>query len=341
MTIYDIARKTGFSVATVSRTINGGPVKDSTKKLIEKTIEEMKYVPSANAKSAVAQLPGTIAVVVPDITNPFFAGIIDGITRELNTKQYNTLLFNTEYNLEIQYQVLERILKEKVKGVILCPLVENDERAISIIGKLEKSNIPVVFVDRAINGYDNYNGVFADDYHGSYRAVSWFVEHGHKRIGIIRGPQNSWPGRERFKGYAMALVDNGISVEEELIHDSTFLLDGTSYEATKEMMKMADPPTAIFSSSNQMTVECLKCLLDMGLKAGEDVALIGLDTVDALDYLNMNISVVERPIKQICVEAVKLLENSIETLEVPFEKKMNIFLDTKLILKGSEMCNKV
>ena len=338
MNIYDIAKRANVSVATVSRVINKtGPVKESTRKRVEKAIRDMHYTPSSIARSLSIKSTDNIGIIVPDIFNPFYARVLAGITEVVRTTGHNIFLFNAEENAERLHQILQAVKGENLKGIILNPIFNQDEKALQLTKEIERQGVPIVLLDRDIYGF-NSNGVYSDDFGGAYEAVSHLISIGHCRIAIFRGPLNSRPGNERFQGYIKALQDNGITPEPELMRDYDFMRNGLVYEQTEKLMKRKKRPTAIFTSNNNGTLECMKSLLDMGLAIGHDVGMIGFDDIDTLHYTNIALSVVDRHVEQMGAEAVDLLYKCIDNKGVKAKKQV-IMIDTELVLRGSEKCD--
>ncbi len=340
MNIYDIAKKANVSVATVSRVINqSGPVRESTRKKVEKAIAEMHYTPSAIARSLSSRQTNNIGIIVPDIFNPFYARVLTGITRVTRDIGYNTFFFNAEENIERLHQILDALKGQNLNGIILNPVLDQDEKTVRLMKELEAMNVAIVLLDRDLRGM-NCNGVFSDDFGGAYAAVEHLIRIGHRRIGIFRGPQQSRPGYERFMGYVQALRDNGIQVEEELIGEYDFMLNGHVYEQTKRILRKKNPPTALFTSNNYGTLECMKSLLDMDLCIGKDIGLIGFDDIDTLHYANRSISAVDRDVERMGAKAMTLLQYCIAEKAEEVEKQ-KIVIDTHLVLRGSEKCDMI
>ena len=336
MNIYDIAKEANVSVATVSRVINqSDSVSNSTREIVEKVIEDMHYMPNANARRLSGHETEVIGVIFPDISNPFYSRILSGLSRIINKYNYTAMLFNAEENPERLHQILKTIQKERLRGMILNPIWNQDEETVRLVQEIQKNGIPVVLLDRDMQEI-NVNGVYSDDFGGAYSAVSHLIEIGHRRISALHGPLSSRPGYERLNGYLKALKDNGIEPDNEIIHECNYALDGTTYEITKKMMKQKQPPTAIFTGNNSVTLECIKGLMDTDHKIGKDIGLIGFDDIDILHYTNFQLSVVDRQVERMGAEAMALLHLCISK---DTKTKHIIIMDTELILRGSEKCD--
>ena len=254
MNIYDIAKKANVSPATVSRVLNGNQsVREKTRKKVQQIIDESNYVPNSLARSLSVGDIRNIAFLAPDIENSFFSKILHGLSDTASQYDYNVFMYGTNDDLEVEHRMLEGIRKEMVKGVVLIPVTDNDEKTIELLKELEKNQIPVVLLDRDIRG-ENFDGVYSDDCQGAKDAVNCLIEEGHKKIAIVTGDENTRPGRERLKGYRKALKEAGIEEKPEYIVNGHFK-ENMSYKVCQKLMELPDPPTAIFSSNNLTTLE--------------------------------------------------------------------------------------
>ena len=225
------------------------------------------------------------------------------------------------------------IKKQGVAGLIITPESHDEDHNAKLLMDMEKSGIPVVFVDRDAK-YQDFDAVLLDNIKGSFDAVNALLDEGHERIAIIAGPEFYKSGKERLNGYKTALEKRGIPIEKELIMRGDFQRQ-SGYEKTKEILKMEKRPTAIFISNNYMTLGCIAALTENGIKTPEDIAIIGFDDVDIFKMLGMNISVVNRPTTQMGAEAATLLFQKIKTDGSQRVCKTTL-LSATLELRGSE-----
>lgn len=332
--IYEIAREAGVSIATVSRVINHSDcVSEKSRKKVLDAIRKLNYVPNGNARSLSTSTSTTIGVVIPDFNNPFFSQLLQGITRAADEQGYHIFLFNTDEDSEREHQVLQSMRENRLRGIIVTPVSETDTCSAEYLVGFENLGIPVVLLDRELDN-DIFDRVVTDDERGVYDAVSELISRGHERIAIITGPRDSRPGHERFNGYQRAMTDHGLPLLPELIRAGDFKVT-RAYEQTKALLALPQPPTAIFSSNNMTTFGCLRAFSELGLKAGEDIGLIGFDDIDALSWLNYPVSVVSRDVPEMGEQAMRLLLSRFDTEKEHLKGKRNC-LPTELILRGSE-----
>lgn len=334
MTIHDIARALGVSSATVSRVINrSGNVREETQKRIEQYIQEHNYTPSAVARSLSKQDTSSIGVIIPDIENSFFSGVIRGISEVAEKNGYNILFFGTNENPTIEHRSLQAVREQRLKGVIITPATNHDDITRDLLDELYQSGVPVVLVDRDLHN-SNFDGVFVENFQGAFHAVSTLLQLGHQRVAIIAGPETSKPGKERLDGYLRAINQCGGTFKEQYIARGDFKIE-MGYELTEKLLTVENAPTAIFSSNNLMTIGCLKYLVEHNYRLGQDISVIGFDDIDILNYVGFQLSVVNRAVSEMGTAAMNIL---FERLENPCtdDHARRIVFPTQLILRGSE-----
>ncbi|MCI8824129.1 MAG: LacI family transcriptional regulator [Lachnospiraceae bacterium] len=333
MTINDIAKLAKVSPSTVSRVLNNnGLVKEETKQRILKIVEESKFVPNAFARSLSNEsLINNVGLIVPNIDNPFFAALAEGVSAAADECGYNSFLFNTNEDVKKELRFLQTSQEQRLRGLLMVPVVENDTVNRSYLLRLP---IPVVMIDR--EAYNtNFDGVFSDDIEGAYGAVEALIKNGHTKIAQIMGPQTTKPGRARLEGYRQALEAHGIPYREEYVVEGMFQKE-ESYEGMQKLMKLKDPPTAIFSANNLTSIGVLKYLKEHNLRLGRDISMVGYDDIEVLEYTDMNLSTVSRPVQRMGYDAMMLLHERITHTDHRNGARKRIYLGAQLILRGSE-----
>lgn len=333
VTMKDIAKKTGLSIATVSRVINKtGYVKEETREIIMKTIKELNYTPSAVARSLCKKETNIIGVVIPDINNPFFGEVIKGISSVADEENLNIILCDTDEKIEKELKSLELLKEQRIKGIIITPTSDKNKFSSEYLCILESLGIPIVLIDRDVK-HSNFDGVFLNSIKGACEGTEALIKAGHKKIAIIGGPSTSKPGRDRLRGYKKALMMNGIDINEDYIFYGDFKLE-SGYKIAKQILEMKDRPTAIFVCNNMMNLGCIKALNEKGVRIPDDMALIGFDEVEMLDIFGVKISVISRPTTEMGRVAMEILRDKLNNNDDSQIKR--IILTPKLILKGSE-----
>ncbi len=296
--ISDVARRAGVSTATVSRFLRGQRVRAEA--AILQAVEELGYRPAAAARSLRSGVHYAIAVVVPDVTNPFFAGLVKGIESVCRGGPYNVFLVNTDESSELEDTVVADIM-QRVDGIILAPATEQDKTPT----RIKRAGLPVVFVDRELPG-ERFDSVMVDNPGGARAAADYLVGLGHDRIAVISGPLNTTPGRERHEAFVQAVEDLGGAVAEEYSQIADFRESG-GYQAMLRLLALPSPPTAVFCANNLMTVGALKALNSMRVRVPQELSIVGFDDLDLAPLLWPPLTVIDRPTVQQGVLAARLL----------------------------------
>ena len=222
MNIKDIAQIAGVSSATVSRVINdSGYVSDATRKKVTEIIKKYDYVPNLTARSLSKKVSSYIGVVIPDIENEFFSKMTTGISTVAGSGDFNIQLLNSNEDIEIENKFLQGIVGHDLAGLIIAPVARDNVYCRDRLNLLHSQGLPIVLIDRDIDGLE-LPSVFVDNINSSYDAVKALLDEGHRKIGIITGPMNSKPGRERYLGYLKALKDYDIEINPNYIVNGDF-----------------------------------------------------------------------------------------------------------------------
>ena len=343
MNIYDIADAAGVSPTTVSRVLNGKEnVKESTRQKVLAVIEGKAYKPNPVARNLSTGASKNVAFLVPDIDNNFFMRLLHGISEFAYKNQYNVFMYGTDENVQREHQILESLQKEMVCGVIVTPVSSIDLKSRKLLLQLEERGIPVVLVDRDIQG-TKLDGIFSNDIEGACEAVTCMIEAGHRRIGMITGPETSKPGANRVAGYKKALMEAGLPICEDYMVNG-FFREEESYHAMERLMSLPEPPTAIFASNNLSTLGCLKYLNEKHLRVGKDISLIGFDEIKELSFTHLQLTTVDRPIYEMGYEAMTILSNRLKEMEEDpnyIHRARRYSMDTWLVKRGSEKLDKI
>lgn len=284
-TISDVAKKVGVSESTVSRYLSGFKVRNS--ELIKKAIKELNYRPNIMARNLKSGKTGMVAVIVPDITNPFFAAIVRGAEVAAGD-DYMLQLISTGDDPEKEEAAIRRLVG-RVDGLIYVPSKENSHA----ISEIATQTFPIVFVDRVIKNMKSFDSVLADNYNGAFLATTHLLEHGHTSIAHIAGPTSSTPGKGRAEGYRAALKAEKVDELAELFMESDFTVLG-GYQAMMSLLSLKNRPTAVFVGNNLMTIGALKALKEAKVKLPEQMAIIGFDDHELSDLVNPPLTVISR-----------------------------------------------
>lgn len=334
MTISDIAKLAGVSVATVSRVINHkGYVKDDTRRRIETVIDANGYRPSAAARSLTRNDTAMIAVIMSERLNPFFANVLSAIEARAEKQGYSILFYNTSEDNEKECKAISQAIEYRVMGILLLPVIEPDARTEELLKEAEEAGIPVVLIDRDLHKGD-YDIVLIDNKKVIYEGVKLLIESGHRNIGMITCPEVVKKGITRLDGYLQCLKDYGIGIQESYIYPGR-LEEKSGYEACEAFFSMEKPPTAVLASCSSATLGCLRYMSVHNLKMGQDVGLIGFDDIGLLKTIGYEITLMDRPTHEMGEIAYDLLTERMNGNSIK-KRRREILVQTRLLIRGSE-----
>jgi LacI family transcriptional regulator len=322
VTITDVAKHVGVSVATISRHLSGFTVRNEER--IRQAIIELNYRPSAAARNLKSGRTGIIAIVVPDITNPFFASIVEGAEGAVGEDRM-ILLVNTGDSRQREEKALSQLFG-RVDGVIMAPLTE-DEDGPSFFSQF---GLPIVFVDRVTQDGEKFSSALTDNSKGASIAVNHLIGLGHRKIAMISGPLSTTPGKKRADGFIASLKESDLSIDYFI--ESDFSEEG-GYAAMCTLLEQDDAPTAVFAANNLMTIGALHALRDRGVRVPDQISIIGFDDLDFAELINPPLTVIARDARLQGALAMELMIKQLTTgASTPTEHSM---VDVQLIERGS------
>lgn len=331
-TIHDIARRAGVSHTTVSRVINNSQnVGVATRRKVEEAIKELNYIPSAFARGLSKNETNIIGLVVPEIRNPFFGDIIEGVTQIADENNLNVLLYNTDEKVSKEQRVLRILQEHRIRGLIITPATGQEEYNEEYVEAFEKMDVPIVLIDRNIMD-SNFDGVYFDDTRAIYDATVLLLNEGHRDIVILGGNKKLKLAVNRVNGYRLAYESMNLTYDERNIFFDDFTKE-SAYALTKRILEREKWPTAIIAVNNMLTLGCLKAIFERNIKIPEDIGFVGYDKIELLDVVKSNISIVEKDVIQMGRNAMKLL---MERLNEERKEPRSIMMTAKLVARGSE-----
>jgi LacI family transcriptional regulator len=326
-TIRDVAKKAGVSVATVSHVINGTrKVAPETEARVRRAMEELGYQPNAIAQSLRKRTTYAIGILVSDITNPFFATIVRGAEDAALEAGYSVIVCNSDEDPQKEDVYIRALWRRRIDGMLIAPTRDGTSPAIQ---ELVQRKLPFVFVDRKAKGIEA-DAVLSDNIGGAYLATKHLIERGHKRIGIVLGIPGATTTEERLLGYRQALEETGLPFTEDLVVWGGYRMEG-GRKACAKLLSLSDPPTAIFSTNNLMTVGVLQELSHRGIKIPEEVAVVGFDDLEWAEIVHPPLTVVAQRPYEIGYQAFKILLERLNRLE----GKQEVRVSVELKIRGS------
>lgn len=327
VTIRDVARFAGVSVATVSRVLNKtGFVREETEQKVLRAVEALNYELNEVARGLASKKTKMIALILPNITNPFFAEIAKAVEKKARESNYSVILVNTEPESKEVIPSLEILKRRYIDGVICASeMLERDT-----IQYLESNQIRWVVLDR-FSGQDSSFVVCSKNYEGAQKAVQHLIDIGCKKIGHIYGPIHLRTSAERMQGYE-DLVKGFSWYSPSLLVSGDFTIEGGK-RAMQEMLEKHPDVDGVFVSNDLMAIGALKTLLQLGIRVPEQISLCGFDGIELTKIMEPEITTVAQPITEMGMLATDVL---IQKMNGSHDDTSNVFeFDTTLIVRRS------
>jgi len=290
VTIRDVAKYAGTSIATISRVLNNSPnVNEDTRQKVKLAFEKLGYTPPVIAKGFSQNKLKTIGLLIPDINNMYYSGVIKGIENTLAKESYNIFLCNTDEDLEEEKRYIQTLQDKGVEGIMFLgtrPTGNNDH-----LLELSKK-IPVLMINDYIIGSNIYS-VMIDEEEGAYKAVDYLIQLGHKKIAFINGDVDYTTYRYKRRGYDKALNNNNIETDESLIIKEDPHEDG-GYRGVKKLFELKEQPTAIFTASDQVAIGVIKGIYEKGFSIPDDYSIIGFSDIPIAKQLYPELTTVNQ-----------------------------------------------
>lgn len=315
VTRADVAHLAGTSTATVSYVINNGPktVAPATRERVLAAVAELGYRPNLIARSLRASNTETIGMVVPYIENTFFAGLVSAVEEEAIRHGKMVLFGTTGWNGEIEDHFLTAFDDRRVDAILVIgPSLE-------LRGETRHGQGALLIMDRTRRGGTVSIGI--NHRAAAAAATAHLADHGYERIGCIAGPPPRQVSATRVRGWRAALQERGLPHDRTLLRRGPHTIEG-GYVATRSLFTSANPPRAVFVSSDTQAVGALRALYDLGIRVPDDVALFAFDGTRISDYLVPGVSSVCQPITtfaRMAMEVIQETDRSDRYVEIPFE----------------------
>jgi LacI family transcriptional regulator len=300
--LQDIARETGFSIATVSRVLNNTnyPVKAEVKEKVLEAAQRLGYQPNIMARSLRTDRTNTIGILVDDLMSPFTPPVVRGIQDYLKEHGFLSLIINTDWDQDQEQSSINTLLSRPVDGIIFVEYSHLTSNAV-----LANSKKPAVFVHRLF-GTPVKNSVVPDDYYGAGLAVKHLIGLGHRCIAYINGPASWHSASDRLAGYKDSLTAHGIAINPDWIQPGDWETAG-GYQATQNLIHQANCPGAIFAANDLMALGAIYAIQDAGLSVPNDIAVVGYDNREFSWILRPRITTVVMPVYEMGNIAAQIL----------------------------------
>ena len=334
-TLRDVAELAGVSVGTVSRVLNSPDrVSERSKQKVDKAIEELSYVPDALGQGLRAGSIRTIGLVLPDVANPFYTTLARGVEDIARNNKFSIVLCNTDENADREAEYLQVLVSKRVDGLIIAP-VGSPESSRYLVS-LQKKGMKFVFVVRRLREI-KCDVVCSDLRQAAYVLTRHLTALGHRRIGLITGPNKYSTTDERIKGYREALAEADVPFDPGLRVESPFKVEG-GHQGTLDLLAAANPPTAIIAGSNFIAVGVIKAARELGITIPQKLALVSFDDIPLASEMYPFLTVAAQPVYSIGTIAANLLLEQIR--DQVRESVRDVVLQPELIVRYSCGANK-
>ncbi|MGP4004993.1 LacI family DNA-binding transcriptional regulator [Streptomyces sp. 4N124] len=326
VTIHDVARAAGVSPATVSRVFNGGNVTPARALSVQQAAAALGFAPNRLARSLRKQRSSVIALIIPDIENPFFTSLARGVEDAAQRTSLSVVLCNSDEDTDKERRYLEVALGEQMAGVIVAVASQDETDLEPLITR----GVPVVAVDRRPRDAD-VDAVRVDDQHGGEVATRHLLRSGYRRIACITGPAGASTSEERLAGYRAALhAAPGAVVDNDYVRHADFRVDG-GREAMRELLAMDQPPDAVFVTNNLMTIGVLDALGEVG-RTPPGIGVLSFGDVPWASLVRPSLTAVELPSYELGRAAADMLLQRMDGGQAPLQ---TVVLRTKLQVRES------
>jgi LacI family transcriptional regulator len=290
ITMEDVAREAGVSLMTVSRVLNGKDgISEATRLRIQEVIDRLGYRRSNIARGLVTKRTGTLGLVVPDNSNPYFSEVARGVEHAAYAEDYNVFLCNTEEDANREKAVLVSLAEKQVDGLILVGSRLDSDTLSTYLGYFPA----LVLVNRVLQNIEA-STICSDDISGSRLVIQHLVNRGHRAIGMLAGPERSFSGQVRTEGYARALAEAGIQRNPDWFRHCLPMVDA-SQQVAMELLTQHPELTALFCFNDLVAVGALKACAQIGRVVPDDIAIIGYDDIPLASLVTPALTTIHLP----------------------------------------------
>ena len=328
VTIKDIAAQAGISYATVSRALNDKPgVKKETRRRVLKVARRLGYCPNAVARSLVTRETRSIALVIPDITNPFFPEVARGVEEAASRVGYSVFLCNTNWNVEKELSFVQLLESKRIDGLILASSSDDG----FAVEKFVRTGASLVVINSLFKEFDCHQ-VMIDNIKGGCLAAKHLLSLGHRRIGFIGGLPFVKSTVDRFEGYRKALEEAGATPGQSFIRYGSFKWE-SGYRNALELLKGRDRPSAFFAANDLLALGVMQAADELGLEIPNDLAVVGFDDIVFSSYPRVHLTTVAQPKHLIGETAAKIILDELHHGKGPGRK--SVILSPELVVRKS------
>ena len=300
-TYKDIQAMTGLSLSTISKYFNGGALREENRAQIELAIQKLDYRVNPFAQGLKSNKSRKVGVMIPELTSTYHTFVTSEVCHHLRQAGYDTVVCDAHLDPQIERDALNFLLDRMVDGIITIPLDPTGEH----LQKARERRVPVVLIDRLLSGF-KADAVIVDNPGAGAAAARVLLEHGHRRIGLMTGLYEIYTMRERAKGFLSQMALSGAPHDPALTREIPFSVDG-GYQSTISLMRLPDPPTALFAANYELMLGMIIALNELGARIGEDVSVVGFDNLLLARVIKPRLTMIMQPMEEITLQASRLM----------------------------------
>lgn len=331
VTIRDIALKSGFSVSTVSKALNGySDVSEETRQIIIKTARELGYVPNAQARALKTNRTFILGILFTDdqnngLTHLYFSHVLNGFKNKAEESGYNITFINKRWGKQT-ITLLQNCKFRGIEGICIACIDVNDPE----VQELVYGGIPLVSIDHIFKGHPC---VLSNNKEDISLLIKYAYSLGHRKIAYIHGNNSSFVTQQRVKGYVETMKELGLQPRQEYMIESLYVNPSAARSATEKLLKLPDRPTCILLPDDVSAFGALDAITDAGLKIPEDISMAGYDGVLVSELMNPRLTTIKQNAAKIGEEAARLLIHTIENKKNPILEP--VIVEGELIIRDS------
>ncbi len=310
ITIYDVAREAGVSLATVSRVINNSPyVKESTRRRVQEAMNRLGYEPNLVASALMTKRTRLLALLVPDISNPFFAEVAWGVEDAAANQNYNCVICNVGDDTRKQAGYVSVLRRKGIDGIIFATAAHDDRLVLS----LSKGRYPITLMARDVPSAQ-VNRVLTNDRAGAGLAARHLLDLGHRRLAMVSEPAHIHSSAERQRGFAEALQETGVA---PMVIEADGSGIHAGMRASQALLGMSPRPTAVFCANDMLAIGVLQAAAAAGVKVPAELSVVGFDGTPLAEIASPPLTTVVQPMREMGRVAVQLLIESLQNDGTP------------------------
>ena len=322
ITLQIVAEAAGVSVSTVSRVLSGQAaayrIREATRAVVEQKAKDLGFQANSLARSLQSKRSGLLGLVVPDISNPFFAAIASQVTTAANQHGYSVLIADSCETSRIEQASVKQLLARQAEGLIICPVGNDSEH----LHDVENKKVPMVLVDRVFAA-KGFTTVTSDHSRAAKKLTNALLDAGHRKIGVLQGLPGTLPNTERIDGIRLAFREAGLRWSPRSLQGDNFT-EQSGYEAALAILKNQPATTALFALSAPQSLGAMRAIQQLGLSIPEDISLIAFDDHPFIDHLVCPLTSASQNVKRLGETAASVLLEQLRTGKRPAKREYRI-----------------